>query len=127
MSISTPARLAIPLLAAAILAGGGAASGMEAAHAPSTVTLKSPAPNTFKGRVSSAKGTCVPHRTVNLYQRRLGGEIALISQGVGDKRGIWRIGLEGPLTGKFFAKVKFRRVASLLCKGARSTAIHITA
>jgi len=63
---------------------------------------------------------------VKLYQRRLDGEIALVSQGVSDKRGIWRIALEGQLTGKFFAKVEFRRVASLLCKGARSTAIHIT-
>jgi hypothetical protein len=63
---------------------------------------------------------------VKLYQRRLDGEVALISQGVSDKRGIWRIGLEGQLTGKFFAKVKFRQVGSLLCKGGRSTALHVT-
>ena len=122
----TPARFAIPLLAAAVLSGGGAASGLGTAHAPSTVTLKSPTPNTFKGRVGSPKGRCVPKRTVKLYQRRPDGEAALISRGISDERGIWRIALEGQLTGKFFAKVKYRLVGSLLCKGARSTAIHIT-
>jgi hypothetical protein len=39
-------------------------------------------------------------------QVRLHGELALISQGISDNRGIWRIALEGELTGYFYAKVK---------------------
>lgn len=50
----------------------------------------------------------------------------LISRAVSDRRGIWRIDLAGQLTGKFFAKVKHGQVGSLLCKSARSTAIHIS-
>jgi hypothetical protein len=111
------------LVMAGLIAAGGTALG--APHAPTSVTLKSPAPNIFKGRVSSPEARCVPGRTVKLFQRRLDRTVALISRGVSDKRGIWRIDLEGELTGKFFAKVKFRQVGSLLCKGGRSTAIHV--
>ncbi len=123
-------RLRAPIAAlasGALLAAGGAGIGIAATHAPTEVTLKSPAANTFKGRVSSPRGVCVPNRTVKLFQRRLDQTAALISEGVSDKRGAWRIGLEGQLTGKFFAKVRSREVGSLLCKGGRSTAIHIRA
>jgi hypothetical protein len=111
------------LVAAGVIATGGAALGVP--HAPTSVTLKSPEPNVFKGRVSSPKTRCVPNRTVKLFQRRLDRTVALISRGVSDKRGIWRIELAGELTGKFFAKAKFRQVGSFLCKGGRSTAIHV--
>lgn len=115
----------IAALAMAAILVGAAAGASGADHAPTSVTLGSPAPNTFKGRVSSPKGACVPNRAVKLFQRRLDGEVSLISRGASDKRGIWRIALEGQLTGKFFAKVKHRQVGSLLCTSSRSTAIHI--
>lgn len=118
-------RAAAAVAAACLAAGVLAAAAIGIPHAPSTVTLKSPAPNTFKGRVGSPKGRCIPSRTVKLFQRRLDGEVSLISRGVSDKRGVWRIALEGQLTGKFFAKVKHRQLGSFLCKGNRSTAIHV--
>jgi hypothetical protein len=111
------------LVAAGLIAAGGRAIAVP--HAPSEVTLKSPVPNVFKGRVSSPKSRCVPGRTVKLFQRRLDRTAALISKDMSDSHGIWRIDLEGELTGKFFAKVKFRQVGSLLCKSSRSTAIHV--
>jgi hypothetical protein len=122
--LQAPVKSAFVLLVAAgVIGAGGAALGVP--HAPTSVTLKSPEPKVFKGRVSSPKARCVPSRTVKLFQRRLDRTAALISRRVSDKRGIWRIDLEGELTGKFFAKVKFREVGSFLCKGGRSTAIHI--
>jgi hypothetical protein len=119
------ARLLAILLAATLLCAG-VAMGMGEEHATSTVTLKNPAISTFKGRVGSSNASCINGRTVKLFQRRLNGQVADISRGVSDTRGIWRIALEGELTGYFYVKVTFKQVGSLLCEATHSRTIHIT-
>jgi hypothetical protein len=121
----TVARLLAISSAATVLCAGPAA-GMGEEHATSSVTLKSPAVNTFKGRVSSSNASCIKGRVVKLIQRRLRGDVDDISQGISDERGVWRIALDSELTGYFYVKVKFKRVGSLLCEATHSRTIHIT-
>ena len=112
--------------AAGVLLTGSLAVGMGTEKARSTVTLNSPAPSTFKGKVSSSNDSCVAGRSVKLFQPDpAGGSPNLISQGGTDNRGIWRIGLEGTHTGAYFAKVKFKHVGSVVCKAAKSRTIHV--
>jgi hypothetical protein len=116
--------LAVSSAGAMLYAGGAFAMGEE--HARSTVTLKNPAISTFKGRVSSSNASCVKGRTVKLLQKRLNGQVGDIARGVTDENGIYRIALEGELTGYFYVKVKYRRVGSLLCEATHSRTIHVT-
>jgi hypothetical protein len=113
---------ALVLLALSLMAG--AALGMEEEHATSAVTIKSPAPSTFKGRVSSEDASCIKGRTVKLLQKDPDGTKA-ISQGISDKNGVWRVALEGKLEGDFFAKVTQKRVSSVVCDKARSRTISL--
>lgn len=123
--MSSIARLLAVLYAGGLLYAG-VALGMGEEKASSTVTLKNPAIGTFKGRVGSSNASCINRRVVRLFQRRLRGKVAEISQGVSDKRGIWRIALQGELTGYFYVKVKYKRLGSLLCEATHSRTIHIT-
>jgi hypothetical protein len=98
---------------------------MEQETAKSAVTIKSPAPSTFKGRVTSPNDACVKGRGVKLLQPVPGGPPKSISAGVTDKNGVWRVGLEGTLSGDYFAKATAKHVGSLLCKAARSPTIGV--
>lgn len=118
-----PALLAIS--AAGVLLGCCVAHAMGTEKATSSVTLKSPAPSTFKGKVSSSNDSCVSGRAVKLFQLQPGGSPRLISQGTSDDRGIWRIALEGTHTGDYFAKVASKHVGSVVCKAAKSRTINI--
>jgi hypothetical protein len=111
---------------AALLWCAAAATGMGEEKATSNVTLKYPAVSTFKGRVGSSNDACINRRVVKLIQRRLRGDVAEIAQGISNERGVWRIALEGELTGYFFVKVKYKRLGSLLCEATHSRTIHVT-
>jgi hypothetical protein len=104
----------------------GAAAGMGEEKVSSTVTLKNPAISTFKGRVGSSHASCINRRVVKLIQRRLRGDVDDVSQGISDKNGVYRIALEGELTGYFYVKVKYKRLGSLLCEATHSRTIHVT-
>jgi hypothetical protein len=107
-----------------VLLGGGTAFAMGVEHARTSVTIKSPAPSTFKGKVSSSNDSCVDGRAVKLLQRSSSGA-KVISQGVSDSNGIWRVALEGTLHGHFYAKATIRRISSLECEADRSRAISL--
>jgi hypothetical protein len=117
-----PALLAIA--AAGVLAACCVARAMGTEKATSSVTLKSPAPSTFKGKVSSSNDSCVAGRAVKLFQPTAAGP-QLVSQGSSDDNGIWRVALEGTHVGDYFAKVKFKHVGSVVCQAAKSRTIHI--
>jgi hypothetical protein len=121
-------RAAAIFAAAAVLAlaVGGEVAAIGTNPVNSRVTVKSKAPNTFKGLVTSERLKCVPDRGVKLFQVRLHGERSLVSQGVSNDEGVWRIALEGELTGYFYAKVKAKEIGSLICRSARSHTIHVT-
>jgi hypothetical protein len=121
-----PIAILLSVSSAALLLCAAAATGMGEDKTTSTVTLKYPAVGTFKGRVGSSNDACINRRVVKLIQRRLRGDVAEISHGISDTRGIWRIALEGELTGYFFVKVKYKRVGSLLCEATHSRTIHVT-
>jgi len=106
--------------AAMFLVLGGSASAMEEDHADGTVTIKNTAPSTFKGRVSSENDSCIKGRAVKLVQ-----DGKAISQGITDKNGVWRVALEGKLTGDFYAKLKSKRVGSLVCEADRSPTVTV--
>ena len=108
------------LSAAMFLLIGGTASAMEEDHAEGDVTIKNTAPSTFKGRVSSENDSCIKGRSVKLIQ-----DGKAISQGITDKNGVWRVALEGKLTGDFYAKLKSKRVGSLVCEADRSSTITV--
>jgi hypothetical protein len=111
--------------AAGVLAACCIAHAMGTENATSSVTLKSPAPSTFKGKVSSSNDSCVSGRAVKLFQPKPGGSPQLISQGRSDNNGIWRVGLEGTHTGDYFAKVASKHVGSVVCKAAKSRTITV--
>jgi hypothetical protein len=112
--------------AAGVLTACCVAQAMGTEKAASSVTLRSPAPSTFKGKVSSSNDSCIAGRAVKLFQPDPGGGSPnLISQGSTDNRGIWRIALEGTHTGDYFAKVKFKHSGSVVCKAAKSRTITV--
>jgi hypothetical protein len=110
----------IPVTLLALCVPAGGALGMGEEHAESTVTIKNTAPSTFKGRVTSDNDSCIKGRAVKLIQ-----DGKAISQGITDKNGVWRVALEGKLTGDFYAKVKSKRVGSLLCEADKSPTITV--
>jgi hypothetical protein len=118
--VSLRRALLVPVALFALSVPVGGAHGMGEEHAESTVTIRNTAPSTFKGRVSSEDDSCIKGRAVKLIQ-----DGKAISQGITDKNGVWRVALEGKLTGDFYAKVKSKRVGSLVCDADKSPTISV--
>jgi hypothetical protein len=100
------ATLAALITLGLALAGPGAAGGTRIVRFTSTVTIRITAQQgaaVFKGHVASPNIACRTNRTVRLMQRQPGPDLKVsVTPTYGRD---WRIGLDNPIAGKYYARV----------------------
>ncbi len=116
------------VIGAAALIGAPGAAGTHTVRIPSTVTFKitpEQATATFKGKVKSPNQACRTNRTVTLMLRQPGKDQKVSSTPTFGHR--WRLGLDNPLPGEYYARVKKRSDGTagtiFVCKADSSHAV----
>jgi hypothetical protein len=89
-----------------VLLGSGGAAGTRIVRFPSTATMRITAEKgaaVFKGKVKSPNIACRTNRTVRLMQTKPGDDLKVSVTPTFGQR--WRIGLDNPIAGKYYARV----------------------
>ncbi len=81
-------------------------------------------PDRFDGKLGATESRCLRERAVRLY-RSVPGRDRRIAAALTNNRGAYRFDREDPGSGRFYLRVKKRRIPIGICERARSKKLRI--